>query len=166
MFQVKDIMTTNVVTVLPDSTMRDAASLILRHGVSGLPVVDDLDQLVGVLSEWDLLKVLESPEIELEPVGNHMTPNPVSVNEATSLVEVVDLFQSRRVRRLPVTRDMFLVGIVSRHDLIRFVMTTRDRFAGRGKIDGSDKAKSSATKPSKRESVGGGRRTASPTHAV
>src|SRR5688572_7358435 len=72
MLQVKDIMTTNVVTVLPDSTMRDAASLILRHGVSGLPVVDEHDQLIGVLSEWDLLPVLESPEIELEPVGDHM----------------------------------------------------------------------------------------------
>jgi CBS domain-containing protein len=131
MFKVRDIMTTNVVTVTPEATLREAAGLILRHGVSGLPVVDDQDQLVGVLSEWDLLEVLESPELELEPVGEYMTPEPLSVSEETSLVEVVDLFQTKRVRRLPVTRDMFLVGVVSRHDVIRFVLTTRDRFAGR-----------------------------------
>ena len=60
MFKVRDIMTTMVVTVTPDATLRDAASLILRHGVSGLPVVDDQDQLVGVLSEWDMLSCSSS----------------------------------------------------------------------------------------------------------
>lgn len=152
MFQVKDIMTTNVVTVTPEATLRGAASLILRHGISGLPVVDDQDQLVGVLSEWDLLEVLESPEMELEPVGKYMTPNPVCVNEETSLVDVVDLFQSRRVRRLPVTRDMFLVGVVSRHDLIRFVLTTRDRISGRNGFVPLDESAGS----------GGGRRKRAP----
>jgi CBS domain-containing protein len=131
MFQVRDIMTTMVVTVTPEATLREAASLILRHGVSGLPVVDDKDQLVGVLSEWDLLEVLESPEIEMDRVGDYMTAEPLSVNEDMSLVDVVDLFKTKRVRRLPVTRDMFLVGVVSRHDVIRFVLTTRDRIAGR-----------------------------------
>ena len=132
--------------------------MILRHGVSGLPVVDEHDQLIGVLSEWDLLPVLEVPEMEMERVGDYMTPDPVSVNEETSLVDVVDLFQSRRVRRLPVTRDMFLVGLVSRHDLIRFVLTTRDRIAGREGLDGSKKG---AAKPRKRESAGGGSLAAS-----
>jgi CBS domain-containing protein len=127
MFQVKNIMTTNVVTVKSDVTMRDAASLILRHGVSGLPVVDDQHRLVGVISEWDLLPVLEAPRIELEPIANYMTHDTMCVSEETSLVDVVDLFQAHRVRRLPVTRDEKLVGLVSRHDLIRFILTTRDR---------------------------------------
>jgi CBS domain-containing protein len=161
MFQVQDIMTTNVVTVTPKATLRDAASLILRHGISGLPVVDDQDQLVGVLSEWDLLEVLESPEIESDLVGDYMTPNPVCVNEETSLVDVVDLFQTRRVRRLPVTRDMFLVGVVSRHDLIRFVLTTRDRIAGRNGIATPEESPASSSKPQKRKSAGEGKRTSS-----
>ena len=147
MFQVKNIMTTNVVTVKPDATMRDAASLILRHGVSGLPVVDDQDQLVGVLSEWDLLQVLEEPEVEMEPIANYMTADPVCVSEETSLVDVVDLFRSRRVRRLPVTRDGELVGLVSRHDLIRFVLTTRDR------ISESMHHDPKARKPAKKKSL-------------
>ncbi len=152
MFQVEDIMTTNVVTVTPEATMRDAAGLILRHGVSGLPVVDDEHRLVGVLSEWDLLQVLEASEVELEPVGKYMTRDPVCVSEETSLVDVVDLFQARRVRRLPVTRDKKLVGLVSRHDLIRFILTTRDRFSVRDKLAGSDRAKGSGAKPRKRAS--------------
>jgi CBS domain-containing protein len=127
MFQVKDIMTTTVVTVKPNVTMRDAASLILRHGVSGLPVVDDGRRLVGVISEWDLLQVLESPSMETEPIANHMTREMICVSEETSLVEAVDLFEAHRVRRLPVTKGDTLVGLVSRHDLIRFILTTRDR---------------------------------------
>lgn len=161
MFKVRDIMTTNVVTVMPEATLRDAASLILRHGVSGLPVVDDKDQLVGVLSEWDLLEVLESPEKELEPVGDYMTPDPLSVNEETSLVEVVDLFQTRRVRRLPVTRDMFLVGVVSRHDVIRFVLTTRDRIAGRTGLDGREGSSRSDGQLGKVKSTSNGKRSSS-----
>ena len=166
MFQAHDIMTANVVTITPDSTMRDAASLILRHGVSGLPVVDDRDRLVGVLSEWDLLQVLEAPEIESEPVRNYMTHDTVCIGEETSLVDVVDLFQARRLRRLPVTRDEKLVGLVSRHDLIRFILTTRDRIAGRATLEGAENSKGRAAKASKRASAGKGRRAASPTHAA
>jgi CBS domain-containing protein len=166
MFQVKDIMTTNVVTVTPESTMRDAAGLILRHGVSGLPVTNGRRQVVGVLSEYDLLQVLESPEIESESVGDYMTCDTLCVSEETSLVDVVDLFQARRVRRLPVTRNEKLVGLVSRHDLIRFVLTTRDRIAGRENVDGSQSVKRPATKPRKREPAGGRRRAATASHAV
>lgn len=130
MFQVKNIMTTNVVAVKPNLTMREAAGLILRHGVSGLPVVDDQHRLVGIISEWDLLQVLESPRIESEPIEDYMTRDALCVSEELSLVDLVDLFQAHRVRRLPVTRDEKLVGLVSRHDLIRFILTTRDRVSG------------------------------------
>jgi predicted transcriptional regulator len=65
---------------------------------------------------------------------------------------VVDLFQARRVRRLPVTRDKKLVGLVSRHDLIRFILTTRDRVSGKGKSSGSDLSKGAGVKARKRES--------------
>ena len=129
MFTVKHIMTTTVVSVKPDVTMRDAASLILRHGVSGLPVVDEQHHLVGVISEWDLLQLLERPQIESEPVANYMTQDTFCVKEEASLVDVVDMFRSHPIRRLPVTRDEKLVGLVSRHDLIRFVLTTRDRIS-------------------------------------
>lgn len=127
MFQVKDIMTTNVVTVRPDATMREAASLILRHGVSGLPIVDDRHRLLGVISEWDLLQILEAPWTESDPIEDHMTRDPMCIDEETSLVDAVDLFQAHRIRRLPVTENGKLVGLISRHDLIRFVLTTRDR---------------------------------------
>ena len=70
MFKVRHIMTTMVVTVTLYAMLRDAASSNLRDGVSGSPVVDDQDQLVGVLSEWDLLEVLEEPEGELERWGS------------------------------------------------------------------------------------------------
>jgi len=166
MFEAQDIMTTNIVTVTPDATMRDAASLILRHGISGLPVVDNQRRLVGVLSEWDLLQLLETQETELESVGKYMTRDTVCIGEETSLVDVVDLFQSRRVRRLPVTRDEKLVGLVSRHDLIRFILTTRDRISGRDQLAGSYNSEGSAAKSRKQESAGGGRRAANAAHAV
>lgn len=161
MFKVHDIMTTNVVTVTPEATLREAASLILRHGVSGLPVVDDDDQLVGVLSEWDLLEVLESPEKEADAVGDYMTREPLSVGEESSLVDVVDMFQTKRVRRLPVTDGNRLVGVVSRHDVIRFVLTTRDRFVGRNGRNAIEDSSQSDRQGRKNKSTNGGKRSSS-----
>lgn len=129
MFEVTDIMTTTVVTVSPDATMKEAAALLLRHRVSGVPVVDDDRRVLGVLSEFDLLRLVYSPEFEFDRVADHMSAKVLTVTEHDSLVDVVDLFLSNSIRRLPVVRDGKLIGLVSRHDLIRFVLMTRDRIA-------------------------------------
>lgn len=127
MFKATNVMTANVVSVSPEATMKEAAELLLRHRVSGVPVVDDAGQIVGVISEFDLLKLVYSPEMEADRVGNHMSTKLLTVSPDESLIGIVDTFLNHPIRRLPVIDDGKLVGLISRHDLIRFVLMARDR---------------------------------------
>ncbi len=127
MFRAKDIMTTDVVSVAPEATAREASALMLENGFSGLPVVDGEGVLVGVISEFDLLRLVYNPEEENEPVSQYMSRDVISVEKDADLVEVVDILRSRPIRRLPVMDHGELVGLISRPDLIRFVFTLRDR---------------------------------------
>jgi predicted transcriptional regulator len=127
MFKARDVMTTTVVTTVPTATMKEVAELLLRHRVSGVPVIDDDGVIIGVISEFDLLKVVYSPEVETQLVSDHMSTHLLTVKEDEQLINVVDVFLTHPVRRLPVVRDGKMIGLISRHDLIRFVLMTRDR---------------------------------------
>jgi len=104
MFKAKHIMTTDVVTVDPDDTIDEAVSLLLEHEISGLPVLDTTGSLVGIITEFDC-----------------------SVAENEDWVRVADILRNHHMRRLPVTRDGKLVGIIARHDLMRTIRDARRR---------------------------------------
>ena len=138
----RDIMSTKVVTVSPETSVRDIAALMVEKHVSGLPVLNDNGTLVGMISEGDLLR---RPELGTEKhrrrwasffsgadeqareftkshglrAGDVMTAQVLHVSEDTSLGDVVNLMEKHRIKRLPVLRDGKLVGIVSRVDLLR-----------------------------------------------
>lgn len=142
----RDLMTTNVVTVKPDTKVRDVAALMLEKHISGVPVLDDNGKLVGMISEGDLLR---RPELGTEKhrrrwlaffsradeqareftkshalrAGDVMTKQVLHVAEGTPLGDVVGLMEKHRVKRLPVLSKGKLVGIVSRVDLIRALAT-------------------------------------------
>lgn len=143
---VQNIMTPDVISVSVDAAIEDAIKLMLKHQISGLPVVDRNRNLVGVISEGDLLRRIE---IGTEPhhsrllgflmgpgriaeeyvrchgrkVSEIMTPEPITVTEATPVAEVARLIEKNRIKRLPVMRGDRLVGIVTRANLIRAVIT-------------------------------------------
>jgi len=129
MFMAKDVMTFNVVSVRPDATLNEVAALLLRHRVSGMPVADAEGELLGVITEYDLLPMVYDPELSDGLVMDHMTQNPIVLSETDALVEVADRFISTRMRRLLVVQDGKLKGVISRHDLIRFIRETRQRVA-------------------------------------
>jgi CBS domain-containing protein len=135
-------MTSPAVTIAVDATIDEAVRLMLENRLSGLPVVDSADCIVGVLTEGDLLRRAELGterkrprwlEFVLGPaagardyvhahgrrVSEVMTDDPTCIGERTPLSEIVDLMEKRRVKRLPVTRDGRVVGVVSRADVIR-----------------------------------------------
>ncbi len=138
------IMTKDVITVTPDTKIEDAANLMLRDHISGLPVVDDQAQLVGIVSESDFLRRSEIGtgrrraawlQFLLGPgkaaadfvrergrrVADVMTQRPITVDEETPLEDLVRLMEKNGIKRLPVMRDKKLVGIVTRSNLLQAV---------------------------------------------
>ncbi len=138
----QEIMTRSVVTVRRDSSLQDAVTAMLDHGLSGLPVVDDGGRPVGMLSEGDLLRrselgterkrprwlaFLASPGRLAEEyththgrlVADVMTDKVYSVAPDTPLQEVVQLMERHRIKRVPVLENGLLVGIISRANLLR-----------------------------------------------
>ena len=139
---VADIMTHPALAIDPQAPLLQAIRLMTVHRVSGLPVVGPEGQVVGILTEGDLLRRVETGTAGEQPgwlasfllpgrsaqkyvathgrrVGDVMTTGVIAVTEDTSLAEAVELMQRHRVRRLPVVRDGRLLGVVSRADLVR-----------------------------------------------
>ena len=137
-----DVMVHDVVTVRPETDFAEAVKLLSEHDVSALPVVDAENRLVGILSEADLIHRFEIGTEKTRPwwmeavtgagvlaeefakshgekVGEIMTPEVVSVTEETPLAEVAALLERKRIKRVPVTRDGKLVGIISRSNLVQ-----------------------------------------------
>jgi CBS domain-containing protein len=137
----KDVMTPAVVSVNPEASVRKIARLLLERRISAVPVVDDHDRVIGMVSEGDLMRrpesqterhaswwlaLLEGPdERAREYLKSHgltardvMTREPVTVTEDASLEEIATLLERKRIKRVPVLRAGKLVGIVSRANLL------------------------------------------------
>ena len=137
-----DVMVRDVVTVRPDTDVAEAIRLLAENDVSALPVLDGKGNLVGVLSEADLIHRAEIGTEKHRPwwleavtgastlaeefakshgkkVGEVMTDGVISVTEETPLAEIAALFERKRIKRVPVVKDGKLVGIVSRSNLIQ-----------------------------------------------
>jgi CBS domain-containing protein len=137
-----DVMTREIISVRPDTTVAEAIRMMLDNRISGLPVIDEAGRLVGILTEGDLLRRGETGterhrprwlEILMGPgrlaeeyvrthgrkIGEVMTRDPVSVTPDTSLKEIVELMERRRIKRVPVLDGEAPVGIISRADLLR-----------------------------------------------
>jgi CBS domain-containing protein len=113
---IRDIMQAQPIGVGSDDTIHRALELLIDNNISGLPVVDDQGQLVGVLSEKDLLKLFYEPG--LSRVSEIMTRDPISISVDSPLVDVVDCLMSNDFRRVFVHDHKKLIGLVSRADLM------------------------------------------------
>ena len=142
-----DLMSTDVVTVAPETPLRDVAKTLLRHRISAVPVVDDGGALVGIVSEgdlvgrkkteretrseWWLMRLAEGEPLNNEYLAHLQSPlavareimsSPViAVSEDTPMDDIATLMGAHRVKRLPVLRDGRLVGILRRADLLRAI---------------------------------------------
>ena len=145
--QARNIMTSPVIRAMPDTPILEAAALLVDHRISAIPVVDG-DAVVGIVSEADLLRRSEigtqrrsgshpwwrrifasdkEPSNYIEAhamkVGDIMTAPVVSIGEDMPVSEIAALFESQKIKRAPVLRAERLVGIVSRSDFVRALVS-------------------------------------------
>src|SRR5690242_20738767 len=149
--RVADIMSKQLITLLPGHSVRHAAQIMLEQGVSGVPVVD-ADQVVGILTEGDLLR-----RVELSTEGNRtrlplsaagtardfvrthswrvadvMSSPVVTVDQDMSLADAAILLSTRGIKRVPVLHDGRLVGVLSRADLLKIIARSRPEAIAEG----------------------------------
>lgn len=120
----KDYMSGELVTFTPDTEVMSAINELVKHRLSGAPVVDESGKIIGVLSEKDCLKVGIAATYEGIPGGlvrEYMTPKVVTVDVDTSLLEIAGMFIGSPFKRYPVLREGKLVGQISRSDLLRAI---------------------------------------------
>jgi CBS domain-containing protein len=141
-------MTGEVVAVKPDASLREAASLLVEHGVSGIPVVNDANEVLGVLSEADivmkasggtgrggLLTWLFDPDIggdkvTAETAGQAMSSPAITIAPNRTVHDAARLMIDESVNRLPVVEERSLVGILTRSDIVRAFTRTDGELAG------------------------------------
>ncbi|MGE5294091.1 MAG: CBS domain-containing protein, partial [Solirubrobacterales bacterium] len=122
---VQDAMTVGLLTTTPGSSILEAAEILVAHRITGLPVVDDSMRLLGILSEKDVLRLLDSAPSRAWQVRDVMTPDVVSFNLDDDLFDVCECLANNDFRRVPVLDRGRLVGIISRADLILYILKHR-----------------------------------------
>jgi len=145
MLLARDIMTRDVATVTPDTSVEDLARLMMERNISGAPVMDDAGKLLGIVTEHDLIKkerrlhiptvvqifdafiYLESSKrfeedlkkMVAKKVGDIYTRDVVTVDEGTTVSEIATIMTDKDIHLLPVLKDGLLSGIIGKKDIVR-----------------------------------------------
>jgi CBS domain-containing protein len=146
--QVRDIMTTEVVTVHSNASVNDIAKLMDERGITGIPVVDEANHVIGIVTELDMIvrntrlempafiQILDLARIPLERPGHYrdrlrhmlgtqaadiMTEQVITIGPDAEVQDLAELMVKQRFNPVPVVENGVLVGIVSRADLIRMM---------------------------------------------
>lgn len=127
MFKAKDIMKTSLITVDRHTPIHEAIHILLENNITGLPVVDDDMSLAGIISEKDMLGLLYNIEDKPGNVEDFMTGNVVCFDQEDSLIDITESFIASSFRRVPIVADGKLVGIISRKDVIAYILKLRRR---------------------------------------
>ncbi len=119
---IADFMVTDLITVSPGMEILQAVTLLLDRGVSGAPVVEETDELVGILTKKDCFKAALNAAYYKEwsgTVDQYMTRAPEILDAGLDIVSAAERFLASPYRRFPVVEDSHLVGLLSRSNLLR-----------------------------------------------
>lgn len=122
MFTIKDIMTTDVAFVRKDTPVCDVVAMLVDRNVTGLPVVHDDLSLAGVITEKDILRLLRDEPGESGTAEDYMSTQVVSFDLNEDIIAVCECLVNSHFRRVPIVSGGKLVGIVSRRDLIKYIL--------------------------------------------
>ncbi|MHB9130500.1 MAG: CBS domain-containing protein [Armatimonadota bacterium] len=123
-----DVMTRKVITARPEMLVTEVMELILRNDTSCLPVVDDHGQLVGIITEYDIMNFAFSGVADRTRVGEAMSKEVFSWTPDTDIETVVNSCLTRRIHRAPVVQDGKVIGIISRRDILREILHVYSKY--------------------------------------
>lgn len=125
MFPARNIMIKNVVVVHQNTPLLDAMRMLVEKQISGLPVVDKEEKLIGVITEKDLLSLLVTDVItSQEVVGDYMSLDVQFFSPDDSVVEICEFFIKTNVRRVPIVENGRVIGVISRRDIIKLILNS------------------------------------------
>ena len=131
--KVKDYMKTSLYTFSPDQTLNEVIDTLLARNISGGPVVNEKNELLGMISEGDCLKqVSESryynmPEAQ-KKVGDYMTKSVKTIDGNMNLFDAINLFLNEKKRRFPIVENGKLIGQISQKDMLKAVVKIQHQF--------------------------------------
>jgi len=117
--QAKDLMEKEVIATKPDVPLKKAVNILIKNKISCMPVIDDTDKLVGVISCEDVLNVAFDGYLNTTKVETVMTKNVVCFEPDSNLEEIAIVISKKHFHRIPIVKDGKLVGIVSRRDIVK-----------------------------------------------
>ena len=130
MLEAKDIMTRNVVCIKKNIPVIDAIRLMSKNNITGIPVVEDDMTLVGILSEQDVLRLFHTYDDEKDrTVNDFMTQPAIHFEKDEPLLDVCYCLRDNSIRRVPVTSNGKVVGVISRSDILKCILQLWDQDA-------------------------------------
>ncbi|MEO8970257.1 MAG: CBS domain-containing protein, partial [Ktedonobacteraceae bacterium] len=113
-----DIMTRKVYTIHPEASAQEAAQLLSQHRISGVPVVNADNKIIGMVTEADIISKVHREGLRVDDI---MTHEVIAIAEETPVGEIAMLLTERKIKRVPVVNGDSLMGIVSRGDIVHAV---------------------------------------------
>ena len=125
---VADYMTKNIITVTKETDVLEAIGMLLKYKVTSIPVTDDQGSILGMFSERNGVKVVLKTSFNQTmggKVGEFMTEDIIKVDIESSIVDVASMFESASIRSFPVYEGVDLVGVISRTDILRALVSPK-----------------------------------------
>ena len=127
MLKIKDIMTKNVIYITKDTPVIEAIRLMTKNDITGVPVVEDDMTPIGILSEQDVLRLAHTHSSEKDkPVDKFMSQPAIHFDEDAPFLNVCYHLMENPMRRIPVTSQGKVIGIISRSDILRSILQLCD----------------------------------------
>ena len=128
MLKAKDIMSKKVICIKRETPVIDAIRVMAEHNITGIPVAEDDMTLVGIISEQDVLRLFHTfPDEQDRTVNDFMTQPAIHFEEGESLLDVCYCLRDNAIRRVPVTLNGKVTGIISRSDILKSILELCDK---------------------------------------
>lgn len=122
MLKAKDIMTKESITISPDTDLKEATRILVDNKISGMPVVDKNEKVIGIISEKDILNFIFSGNFNNTTVKEAMSSEIISFSPDTDIAKISLIMGERKIRRVPILENGKLVGIISRRSIIKTIL--------------------------------------------